>query len=186
MKFVFNRNFERAIAVKSADEQPVDIRLKVAISGCKVDAKYDGPRLDSDVITLEFVEALVERFRNQGTLHRKYAMKILLMIVEQLMTVPTLTDIPISPDGKITVCGDTHGQFYDLLVSGTSTFRALFKRLIIVYNREITFLCSFYSHSRLLFLLFNRIFFTSTAIPQSKTLICSTVTSLTVGVSRLR
>ena len=32
-----------------------------------------------------------------------------------LMTLPTVVDVPVPEGRHITVCGDVHGQFYDLL-----------------------------------------------------------------------
>jgi len=100
--------------VKTADEKPLGEQLKVAVTATGVvKGDYDGPHLDGKV-TIEFCMQLVEAFKNQKTLHRKYALKILQLLGEFLPTLPTLTDVPIAPGGKITVCGDTHGQFYDL------------------------------------------------------------------------
>ena len=31
------------------------------------------------------------------------------------LELPTLVDVPFPKDSKLTVCGDTHGQYYDLL-----------------------------------------------------------------------
>ena len=40
---------------------------------------------------------------------------MLLDIKKYLSEQPTLVDVPIPDDGKFTVCGDVHGQFYDLM-----------------------------------------------------------------------
>ena len=37
---------------------------------------YDGPRLSEDGITKEFVEELIERFKNQKKIHKRYAYKV--------------------------------------------------------------------------------------------------------------
>ena len=90
------------------------VRLAHAVKAAGiVGGDYPGPHLEGEV-TLEFCMQLVEAFKDQKLLHKKYAFKILQLLGEYLPTLPTLTDVPIAPGGKITVCGDTHGQFYDL------------------------------------------------------------------------
>ena len=58
---------------------------------------------------------LLDWFKNQNKLHRKYAYKILLDVQALFMEQPSLVDIKIPDDDKFTICGDIHGQFYDLL-----------------------------------------------------------------------
>jgi len=59
--------------------------------------------------------SLMEWMKNQKVLHKKYLWILLQRIRDILKALPSLVDIDI-PEGKeITVCGDTHGQFYDLL-----------------------------------------------------------------------
>lgn len=41
-----------------------------------VEDDYDGPRLSEDGITKDFVEELIERFRDQKKIHKKYAYKV--------------------------------------------------------------------------------------------------------------
>lgn len=41
-----------------------------------VEDDYDGPRLSEDGVTKEFVEELIERFRDQKKIHKKYAYKV--------------------------------------------------------------------------------------------------------------
>ncbi|KAF2302192.1 hypothetical protein GH714_033696 [Hevea brasiliensis] len=58
---------------------------------------------------------MMNDFKNQKCLHKRYAFQIVLQTREMLRALPSLVDINI-PDGKhFTVCGDVHGQFYDLL-----------------------------------------------------------------------
>lgn len=71
-------------------------------------------------------------------LHRKYAYKILLDIKAWFMAQPSLIDVTIPDDNKFTVCGDIHGQFYDLLnifelnglPSETNPYVSFFKNLL--------------------------------------------------------
>lgn len=74
-----------------------------------------GPKLEDDKVTLKFMQDLIEWYRNEKKLHRKYAYKILLDIKAMFMEQPSLIDVSIPDEGKFTVCGDIHGQFYDLL-----------------------------------------------------------------------
>jgi hypothetical protein len=38
-----------------------------------------------------------------------------MQVRELLMAAPSLVDVAVAPNTHITVCGDVHGQFYDLL-----------------------------------------------------------------------
>ena len=41
-----------------------------------VEDDYNGPRLSPEGITKEFVEDLIERFKDQKKIHKKYAYKV--------------------------------------------------------------------------------------------------------------
>ncbi|KAK4758878.1 hypothetical protein SAY87_020179 [Trapa incisa] len=81
----------------------------------EVEPQYSGARIEGDIVTLDFVKKMMDDFRNQKSLHKRYAFQIVLQMREMLRGLPSLVDIHV-PDGKhLTVCGDVHGQFYDLL-----------------------------------------------------------------------
>lgn len=67
------------------------------------------------VVTPAFVDAMVERFRGGGLVHRKYALALVLAARHLLKQLPSLVDVDVDPGNHITVCGDVHGQFFDLL-----------------------------------------------------------------------
>lgn len=67
------------------------------------------------VVTRPFVEAMIERFKAQKLVHRKYALALVLAARHLLKQLPSLVDVPVAPRTHITVCGDVHGQFFDLL-----------------------------------------------------------------------
>lgn len=80
-----------------------------------VDESYTGPRIGDDgVITQEFINDLLDTFRNQKTLHTRYAITIVLAAKKIMDALPNVVELPVSAGEKITVCGDVHGQYYDL------------------------------------------------------------------------
>ncbi|XP_010053119.2 serine/threonine-protein phosphatase 5 isoform X1 [Eucalyptus grandis] len=80
-----------------------------------VEPQYSGARIEGDVVTLDFVKRMIEDFRNQKCLHKRYAFQIVLQTREMLRALPSLVDINVPLGKHFTVCGDVHGQFYDLL-----------------------------------------------------------------------
>ncbi|MBA0663942.1 hypothetical protein Goklo_004021, partial [Gossypium klotzschianum] len=80
-----------------------------------VEPQYLGAKIEGDVVTLDFVKKMMDDFKNQKCLHKRYAFQIVLQMREMLQALPSLVDINV-PDGSLlTVCGDVHGQFYDLI-----------------------------------------------------------------------
>lgn len=116
-KEVKRQRFEEALNMekdaKSATEQ-------VVLTDIHVEASYTGPRMEGDDragfrITREFVMDMVEAFRNQKLVHRRFAYQILLEAQQIFKAQASLVDLEVPEGRHITVCGDTHGQFYDLL-----------------------------------------------------------------------
>ncbi|XP_014670214.1 PREDICTED: serine/threonine-protein phosphatase 5-like [Priapulus caudatus] len=115
-KIVQEKAFLKAIAV---DHQKSSVADSLDLDSMCIEGDYIGPKLEvvngQETVTLPFVEQLLEHQKQEKRLHRKYAYKILVEIKRMFSEQPTLVDITI-PEGKsFTVCGDIHGQYYDLL-----------------------------------------------------------------------
>ncbi|CAJ0582299.1 unnamed protein product, partial [Mesorhabditis spiculigera] len=110
-KIVKRIAFERAIATDHGKKVDFDV---IAYDAIPVDDKYQGPRWEGD-LSAEFVLEMTNHFKKQQALHKKYAYKILVHIYEFFKKQPTLVDIKVADGDKFTICGDVHGQFYDLL-----------------------------------------------------------------------
>ncbi|XP_037946088.1 serine/threonine-protein phosphatase 5 [Teleopsis dalmanni] len=112
-KIVKMRAFERAIAVdqpeKSLSEMFHDLE------NITIEDDYNGPALEENKVTLKFMMDLMEHYKNQKKLHRKYAYKILCDIDIYMRAQPSMVDITVPDESKFTICGDIHGQFYDLM-----------------------------------------------------------------------
>jgi len=68
-----------------------------------------------DPPTKEWVIEMMAWFKDQKNIHKKYVFQILIAARKILSALPSMPRIPVPEGHHITVCGDTHGQFYDLL-----------------------------------------------------------------------
>ncbi|CAI5741394.1 unnamed protein product [Hyaloperonospora brassicae] len=110
---------EAAFAAAIQSERNLPLSETIDVNSMVVDPSYDGPRLPEDVAQLkpDFIVALIDRFKRGKLLHRKFVIQILLKIKDMLCALPSLLRISLprdNPDAHFTVCGDTHGQFYDV------------------------------------------------------------------------
>ena len=88
----------------------------VDLKAMEVDDSYDGPRLTEEgKVTAAFVSQLTEHFRGQKKLHRRYVYQILLQVLPMLRAMPSMVRVDVPAGTHITVCGDVHGQYYDVL-----------------------------------------------------------------------
>ena len=89
---------------------------KITEESIIVESSYQGPVLnDMNDLTYEWVIGLVNYLKEEKRFHKRFVIKMLRALTAHYKKMPTMVDVTI-PEGKhITVCGDVHGQFYDLL-----------------------------------------------------------------------
>ena len=87
------------------------------IEGMGVDVSYDGPTVSfDDPLTIGWIrDTLIPHFKADKRLHIKYAYAILLLAKEAFEKEASLVDLPVASDELVTICGDVHGQFFDML-----------------------------------------------------------------------
>ena len=107
--------FEKAIEVGDPPSAFEDLD----IDAIAVDDSYDGVRLEKEM-TQEFIDDMIERFKNGKKIHRKYAFQIVKAVKDLVYAEPTMVEIGVDQGTKLTVCGDTHGMFSSRFASFSS------------------------------------------------------------------
>lgn len=84
------------------------------VESMAVPSDYDGVHLGSEM-TQEFIDDMTERFKNGKKIHMKYVYQILIAVTKIVHDEPTMKEVQVPDDTTLTVCGDTHGQYFDLM-----------------------------------------------------------------------
>lgn len=130
---------EDAFAKAIEADETIPLAATFDPSTITLGAGYEGPHptgvlltdMDKEIAAFEpgnlsrdFVLAACEAFKDRKSIHRRYVARILLSAHKYFSSLPSLleVDIPkVQPSHnqdaapRITVCGDTHGQYYDVL-----------------------------------------------------------------------
>lgn len=109
-KIVRRVDFLKAIEVGDppSAEEGLDLAAMV------VEPEYDGVHLGEEM-TQEFIDDMIQRFKNGKKIHKKFAYQIVINAKRIFKEEPTMPETTIAEGKKMTVCGDTHGQYFDLL-----------------------------------------------------------------------
>lgn len=131
---------EEAFAKAIEAEETAPLSATYEAGAISIPESYDGPHPHTDGVLTDsameeamfepgrlprdFVVAAMERFKNQKLIHKRYIARLLLSCRQYFASIDSLMEIPIPSEPpshdaaakpRITVCGDTHGQYYDVL-----------------------------------------------------------------------
>jgi len=110
-----NKSVKRDAFLKAIEVQDeVSAAEGLNLDAMVVEEEYDGVRLEKEM-TKGFIEDMIQRFKGGKKIHKKYVFQIILAVKDIVKDEPTMVEMEIENGHKLTVCGDTHGQFFDLL-----------------------------------------------------------------------
>ncbi|KAF8813780.1 protein phosphatase 5 [Phlegmacium glaucopus] len=118
-KLIRKIEFEKAIEIEGEKNSVDRCHEIIAEGGCELDANYLGPTLPSEngqyYMTLEFLQAMIDLFKDGKTLPKRYVWEIVLGAHEHFAKEQSLVNLDIEEGVTCDVIGDVHGQFYDVL-----------------------------------------------------------------------
>lgn len=117
-KALKNTQSQSTVATKVAPKRHDGLADNAALQPCNVSVEdgYSGPRMgDDNIVTDRFIDEMLQHFKDEHILHRRYTLAILWQAHAILQAEDAVVDVPVPRGSHITVCGDVHGQFYDLL-----------------------------------------------------------------------
>ncbi|KAJ1329230.1 serine/threonine-protein phosphatase 5 [Microdochium nivale] len=109
-RIVRQLNFYAAIDV--GDEPSAAEGLDV--DSIAIEPDYDGVQIKNEM-TQEFIDDMIERFKNGKKIHKKFVYQIVIAVKNIVYEEATMVEVTIPDDVQLTVCGDTHGQYFDLM-----------------------------------------------------------------------
>lgn len=109
-KLVKRDAFLKAIEVADAPSAAEGLDL----DNMEVAKDYDGAVL-GESMTQEFIDDMIARFKDGKKLDKKYVYQIIIAVKDIVHKEATMVEMKIEKGQKLTVCGDTHGQFFDLM-----------------------------------------------------------------------
>jgi serine/threonine-protein phosphatase 5 len=88
---------------------------------CEVENTYQGPKLEKTddgkyKITIEFVRSMIQWFKDEKALPRRYAWEITLGAHDHFVKEESLVDVKVEKDATIDVIGDVHGTSRSLRI----------------------------------------------------------------------
>lgn len=134
---VYDNELQRILFSRAIKKEEFELD-RSSIDTIEVDSSYAGPRLSNASISMSFVNELIQWFKSDNKLHSKYVYEIMLRSKQILEKEPNLVNIELKEDQTLTICGDIHGQFFDLMhifeMNGMPSEQHLYVQLSFTYR----------------------------------------------------